>query len=254
MDIQQLKKEKTINYSENFFDETYDYLYKELLDLELDEQLSFLKDNYLKDKSDSKILDFCCGSGRHLIPLVKDNYLVDGIDINAMYIDSIKQVVPTRNIYCGDVRNFNKYLTKYDVIYSMESSIGYLDDTETMKIFKNVENILDYKGKFILHLINKEYLLRNFTSRMWFGNVDRGFVLEERSLNPNKGNIELRQLRIIGDKIKKYKVELRLYTLQEIKLTLEMYTNLKVKQVYGDFKANKFTIDSPYMIIEITKF
>ena len=48
MDIQQLKKEKTINYSENFFDETYDYLYKELLDLELDEQLSFLKDNYLK--------------------------------------------------------------------------------------------------------------------------------------------------------------------------------------------------------------
>ena len=98
MDIQQLKKEKTINYSENFFDETYDYLYKELLDLELDEQLSFLKDNYLKDKSDSKILDFCCGSGRHLIPLVKDNYLVDGIDINAMYIDSIKQVVPTRNI------------------------------------------------------------------------------------------------------------------------------------------------------------
>ena len=43
MDIQQLKKEKTINYSENFFDETYDYLYKELLDLELDEQLSFLE-------------------------------------------------------------------------------------------------------------------------------------------------------------------------------------------------------------------
>ena len=153
-----------------------------------------------------------------------------------------------------DWGELTKYLTKYDVIYSMESSIGYLDDTETMKIFKNVENILDYKGKFILHLINKEYLLRNFTSRMWFGNVDRGFVLEERSLNPNKGNIELRQLRIIGDKIKKYKVELRLYTLQEIKLMLEMYTNLKVKQVYGDFKANKFTIDSPYMIIEITKF
>lgn len=96
----------------NFFDDTYLTIYSELLNVELNDQLNFLKLNYLCNlNSDSKILDLCCGNGRHLC-LLNNKYLVDGIDINSYNISKAKANMPQNahgKLYTADATTLSKH-------------------------------------------------------------------------------------------------------------------------------------------------
>lgn len=255
MDIKLLKKNQSENFNSNFFDDSYTHIYKDLLNLELEDQLSFLENNYFKNNKEINALDFCCGTGRHLIPLVKKGYKLSGIDINTEYINYIYEetkLLPNKpSLYDEDVQDFRPD-DSYDLIYSIESSIGYLPDYKTLNIFKNICSLLNVDGKFILHLINKDNLISKLEQRMWFGNDDNGYCLENRELNLEEGTIQISQVRIIDGISKKYKVDLRLFTLKEIEILFKL-SGLKIKNVYGDYKTSDFTIESPYMIIEAIK-
>lgn len=85
MKLKQLEKSKTNIFNRNFFDDTYMKIYSDLLNIEQDEQLIFLEKNYLKKNFTLNILDLCCGNGRHLLPLNRIGYFVDGVDINSKY-------------------------------------------------------------------------------------------------------------------------------------------------------------------------
>lgn len=237
----------------NFFDSSYDKLYEDLLNLELDKQLEFLQKEIRKDMN---ILDFCCGSGRHMTNLLEKGFNVSGIDINKDSLENIKEnynyKVHKTNLYNYDVRNEKLNLPKFDYIYSIESSIGYSSDNETVKIFKNISKSLSDNGTVMIHLINKDYFIRNFTRRMWFQNNSGDLLLEDRIFNSTDSEINLNQIRIIGKNIKKYSTKLRLYTLKEIEFLMKP-AGLKVKNTFGDFDFNSFNINSPYLIIEAVK-
>ncbi len=246
------KKEAKIEDTD-FFDETYSKLYGSLLDLELEDQLKYLETNFLVEHNNPNVLDLCCGNGRHLIPLSKKGYQLYGVDINSEYISEIKNMYPKAvNVYCDDAQTFSIDNKKFDLIYSIESSIGYLSDDGTLSILKNVENNLKSEGKFVLHLINKEYLIKNLTPRMWFSTPGVGYVLESRSLDLHKGIITLDQLRIIDDKKSNYSVDLRLYSFSEIKNLLNQ-ANLIVESLCGGFNGETYDLNAPYMIVVATK-
>ncbi|MGL5898647.1 MAG: class I SAM-dependent methyltransferase [Lactobacillaceae bacterium] len=250
MKVEQLNCRSDEN-TKNFFDSTYNRLYKDLMKIELKEQLDFIKRSYIKN--DQIILDLCCGTGRHMIPLNFKGYDVYGVDINKDDIESINKRLKEENYeqkaFYGDAKSFDGNSLNYDFIYSMESSIGYLPDIETIEILKNTRKLLKEDGKFLLHLINKEYAVKNLTKRMWFEVPNEGYLLEDRNLNVEQGTIELKQIRIIDKKRYNYNINLRLYSLQEMKLLMQM-SGLTITDVYGDFEGNNFSISTPYMIIE----
>lgn len=74
----------------------------------------------------------------------------------------------------------------------MESPNGYLPDIEAIQILKNTRNLFKENGKFLLHLINNEYAVKNLTKRMWFEVPNEGYLLEDRNLNVEQVTIELR--------------------------------------------------------------
>ncbi len=238
----------------NFFDKTYSRVYSDLLNIELADQLDFLRKTYLnkKSKKELSILDLCCGNGRHLLALNEEGYMVDGVDINKDYVIEAKEKLGSTysgKLYFADAQNFQSE-RKYNLIYSMESSIGYLPDEKTVQIFKNLkQNLLTVDGLFVLHLINRDYLIKNLGERMWFGNENTGYVLEKRKFNSKKGAVQIEQIRIIDGSSQNFSVEMRLYSLQEIKALLEQ-AGLKILQIYGDYNNGEFDISSPYMIIE----
>ena len=75
--IEQLNENFVNSSSEvnDFFDESYSKIYSRLLEIELDEQVEFLRNNYYKELSDKnkKTLDLCCGTGRHLKKMREKN-------------------------------------------------------------------------------------------------------------------------------------------------------------------------------------
>lgn len=248
-----MNQKQLINQNHNnFFENSYDFLYEDLLNQELNDQLDFLKHDI---KSNTKALDFCCGTGRHLIPLNQNGLDVSGVDINKKCISDLKTKVKTKKLnaklYQSDVQNF-KSNEKFDYVYSIESSIGYTSDEKTRNILKNVSNLLNDNGTFVIHLINKNFLIRNMSRQIWFEKGVNSFLMENRIINPLDGTITLNQTRIIDGDVSKHTIDLRLYSLQEIKFLMEK-TGLRIKNVVGDFNRNAYTQNSPYMIIEAEK-
>lgn len=111
-------------------------------------------------------------------------------------------------------------------------------------------NLLSKQGKMVIHFTNKDFLVKNLSHRIWFGNTQNGYLLEQRKLDSLHGNVTFEQIRILKNKEKHCSITLRLYTFHELKYLLKQ-ANLKITNVYGDFLSNSYTVESPAMILEI---
>src|ERR1700735_5333764 len=68
------------------------------------------------------ILDVACGTGEHA-KFLKQRYAVDGIDINASYLDAARLKNPSGNYALADMMDFDLSRT-YDVVTCLFSAIG----------------------------------------------------------------------------------------------------------------------------------
>ncbi|MGT2884609.1 class I SAM-dependent methyltransferase [Streptococcus ferus] len=256
MKLEQIKEyeREQPNKINDFFDSSYSKIYSELLDVELESQVNFLENTYLKSrlKNKIKVLDLCCGTGRHIKKLSDKGYSIDGVDMNPQAVNIAQENLAQGKIYLSDVQFFNPNI-KYDLIYSMESSIGYLPDNQTVDIFKNIStHLLSDNGVVVLHLTNRDYLMKNLGQRVWFGNAEHGYLLENRTFDLEEGILKINQIRIIDGIDKKYSIDLRLYSLKELSCLLSE-AGLLIAKVYGDYNNDKFDINAPYMIVECSK-
>lgn len=110
------------------------------------------------------ILDVACGTGQHAFYL-KNEYLIDGIDLNPEFISIAKSKNPKGNFYVADMTNF-KLNKKYDVVMCLFSSIGYV---------QTLNNVVRTLGCFKEHLNDNGIILVEpwFTPEEWSeGRVD----------------------------------------------------------------------------------
>jgi hypothetical protein len=96
---------------------------------------------------------------------LKNQYLIDGIDLNPEFISIAKRKNPEGNFYVADMTNFtlNK---KYDVVMCLFSSIGYV---------QTLDNVVRTLGCFKEHLNDNGIILVEpwFTPEEWNdGRVD----------------------------------------------------------------------------------
>ena len=69
------------------------------------------------------ILDVACGTGEHH-RFLKDQYMIDGLDINPVLLEAAKRKNPAGNYFAADMTDFDPG-KRYDVILCIFSSIGY---------------------------------------------------------------------------------------------------------------------------------
>jgi SAM-dependent methyltransferase len=70
------------------------------------------------------ILDVACGTAEHA-RLMSGNFEIDGIDIEAKFVEIARAKNPDRNYVVADMRTFDLG-RRYDVVQCLFSSIGYL--------------------------------------------------------------------------------------------------------------------------------
>lgn len=89
--------------------------------------ISIIKATHPNCKS---ILDIGCGTAEHH-KYLKNEFLIDGLDINEEFISSAKKKNEAGSYYILDMVDFNLH-RKYDVILCLFSSIGYVITMEKM--------------------------------------------------------------------------------------------------------------------------
>jgi SAM-dependent methyltransferase len=113
--------------------EVYDFLYSEFKDFaaEAEDVASLLKEACPAAR---RILDVGCGTGRHAEALIeKHGYEVDGLDIEAGFLEIARNRCPSGQFFRGDMASFNLGLS-YDAVICLFSSIGYVRTTDRLAL------------------------------------------------------------------------------------------------------------------------
>jgi len=205
----------------------------------------------------AKILDLCCGHGRHLLPLAKMGYQMTGLDLSkkalVMLAESAKNKKIKVQIIRSDMRKI-PFKNEFDAVINMFSAFGYLEtEYEDFKVLKAVAKALKPGGKFLIDIMNRDWVLANFQPKSW-EKVGKLLVLEERIYNP-KTRCNTVKIQIPNKKGRWHKIAHihRMYSLREMRENLSK-AGFKIVKVYGNTIGNqKFTKDSRRLVILATK-
>jgi SAM-dependent methyltransferase len=109
-----------------------------------------------------RLLDVCCGEGRHAIPLAECGYDVTGLDRDqfALAVAQVQANVlsaPIRLVE-GDMRDLAAKVTgPFDVCVSLWQSFGYFDAATNEAILRQMSDLLRPSGRIILDIYHLGY-------------------------------------------------------------------------------------------------
>jgi len=238
-------------YKDWFSSKYYLELYKHRDEKEATDLINLIQRN-VNLVNGGKVLDVCCGSGRHSIEFAKRGFDVTGFDLSEYLIGQAKNLkgnLKERNLklkfLIKDMRNFD-FKKSFDVAINIFSSFGYFEkDSENFKVFRNVHSSLNKGGFFVFDFLNESYLRKNLV-KIDYMKLDGKKVFQERIIENDFVYKEIR----IGNR--SFKERIRLYSCEAIKKELQTL-GFSVKKVFGDYHGNKFLKDKSTRFIIIAQ-
>ncbi|MFW5928563.1 MAG: class I SAM-dependent methyltransferase [Thermoplasmatota archaeon] len=178
----------------------------------------------LEIKKGDKVLDLCCGIGRHSLEFAKRGYEVTGVDISEYYIQEARGKASNAGLSVefaqGDMRDFKRE-EEYDAAMIFFTSFGYfVDDEDNFKVIENVYNSLKSGGTFLIDIMGKEVWARVFSERDWV-RMDDGFFLEEREVKGDWDLINSNWILIQDGEVHEHTFITKLYSAKEMREILK---------------------------------
>jgi len=169
-----------------------------------DQKITSFEINYftriMDFKPEQRILDLCCGQGRHSIELAKRGFEnVEGLDRSRFLIHKAKTISKKEGINChfreGDARKLPYSPDSFDVILILGNSFGYFESVnDDFKVLKEAFRILRPWGKILIDLTDGNYVKDNFQPRSWEWIDKNLFVCRERTLSLDKQRLISREV------------------------------------------------------------
>ncbi len=232
---------------ESFFDEHYFTEYAALLtpertEAEVEAIIALL------GPPPMRILDLCCGHGRHAIELAARGYEAHGQDLSEVFLAKAASDAEARGVPLhlkrGDMRHI-EHAPPFDAVVNLFTAFGYFDDDgEEMKVLHEVFRVLRPGGVFLLDVINRDGIMRKFLPKSWDRLEDGSWMVQERLFDPVRGTCTERRTRVMpdGSALERGTV-CRLFTPTELCRMLRE-AGLEPEVVQGGLAGAEITIDS----------
>ncbi|MBL7190451.1 methyltransferase domain-containing protein [bacterium] len=147
-----------------------------------------------------RILDLCCGQGRHTLELARKGFKnVDGLDRSHYLIHKAKDKAKSEGFQVkfreGEARKLPFQPDTYDVVLILGNSFGYFETlNDDLKVLREVRRVLKPWGKLLIDLADGSYLKENFQRRSWEWISSKLFVCRERSLSIDEDRLVSREV------------------------------------------------------------
>ena len=232
----------------NWFDTPY---YKLLYRNRNEDEARLFIDNILKKiniEPNSKILDLACGTGRHSIYLSKKGFDVVGIDKSKKNIITAKENENKKLIF------FQQEMTKdinmrFNAIFNFFTSFGYVDHKYNYDTIENISKNLKKGGLFIIDFLNQKIVRKNIVEyeeknieNINFNihrYIENNYIIKEISFKHNKTKYN-------------FKERVMLLDLKDFENYFNK-NNLKIIDIYGNYKLSSFDINKSPRLILISK-
>lgn len=136
-----------------------------------------------------KIMDLCCGQGRHCLELAKRGFRqITGIDRSRYLIRLARKRAAAAGYAIafreGDARKFRLPEGSFHCVAIMGNSFGYFDrEEDDLAVLQAARRVLRPGGVIALDVVDGEWMRRNFDPRSWEWVDEDQFVCRERSLS-----------------------------------------------------------------------
>jgi len=208
--------------SKPWFEEVFDEDYLRTLPfMSADQTLREVEfiESCLAVKPGGQVLDIGCGYGRHAIELVQRGLDVTGLDLSLPLLlraaDEAQRRAMSVNFVHADMREM-AFEKQFDGAYCMLTSFGYFDEETNLRVAEGIARALKPGGRFLLDLVNRDYIVSDLPSRVWWeGNGC--VVLEEVDFNFHTSRIITHRSIVFEDGRQiEQEISVRAYSLHEI--------------------------------------
>jgi len=194
-----------------------------------------------------RILDLCCGQGRHALYLADLGYQVVGIDLSSALLE-IAKFRRTKNQPAYFIQADMRFLptkNSFDLLLNLFTSFGYFEtDQENEAVFSQFHQALKPGGYFVFDYFNKSHVIHHLVP----------YHKEQIE------NVQVEQERFIeGSRVKKiitlhredsrsvFHESVKMYSPDQL-LKMMKKAHLQVLQVFGSYNGEALKEDSQRFI------
>ncbi|AWB45789.1 class I SAM-dependent methyltransferase [Paenibacillus sp. CAA11] len=200
----------------------------------------------------SKVLDLCCGMGRHSMALHEAGFEVTGVDLSDVLLREARENDPK-----GLVRWLKSDMRKlpfdgpFDAVVNLFTSFGYFErDEEHVQVLREIYRVLKPGGKFIIDFLNPAYTIARLVPSS--ERIDEGQrIREKRSIEDGyvKKRIEITAAEGEPGEPRHYLERIKLYPRERFEQMLAE-AGLTLEAIHGNYNEESYDPESsPRMIM-----
>jgi len=153
-----------------------------------------------------RVLDLCCGQGRHSLELARRGFPnVTGLDRSRYLVRLARKRAKAMAIDVrfreGDARKFALAREEFDCVVLMGNSFGYFaQEEDDLAVLTAIKRALRSRGQVAIDLTEGDWMRENFEPRSWEWVDANQFVCRERSLSADRSRLISREVVVHADK------------------------------------------------------
>ena len=241
----------------SFFSQDYLDVYGHLLSEESSQAEAEFVIRALDLKPGDRVLDLCCGPGRHAVPLARAGLRVTGLDMSEEYLELARAAAREAGVDVrfvqGDMRDI-PFRGEFDAVVNMFTAFGYFDDdADDQRVMSRASAALKPGGKLLLDLLNRDWVAANYVRSESREGPDGTIYQERREFDPVAGrnHVEFTITSPDGEE-RKVSHHIRLYVATEISRMLDG-AELRLECVYGGYDGSRLSIETQRMILVVER-
>lgn len=198
-----------------------------------------------------RVLDLCCGPGRHSLELAKRGFTVTGVDHSRFLLDIARKRAAEAGVsvewVSEDMRHFVRPYN-FDLVCNIFTSFGYFkDEQDDLKVLRNIHTSLKDGGVLVMELLGKERLARVWQSSSCDDMPDGGVLLQRRQIRDDWTRI-LSEWTLIKDvHARTFSFEHAIYSGRELKDRL-LLCGFKRVQLYGSLAGASYDLEAGRLV------
>jgi SAM-dependent methyltransferase len=234
---------------ETFWESSYPVLFPEEKFVAAEAEVAALQ--RLTGSSLSRVLDLCCGPGRHTIALAKQGARVTAVDRSPFLLEKARSRAGLEKLNIEwvqeDMRTFVRP-SRFELVINLFTSFGYFGDVEEdLAVLRNVFRSLVPGGLFVIDVIGKEIVARGFAPSAVEKRDDGTLLVQIREITDNWYRIRSHWLLIRNREVTHIHFEHALYSGRELVDLLKRADFENVK-LFGSLQGDPYDLNAKRLV------